>query len=147
MRSASMARVIGSMVHLVGAGLLVTVLATPVQAQAPTNPEQHTVVAAAGGGDTPVLTDQLLEAGRAIFHGSGTCHACHGDDLQGGAIAPSLHGPKWRHIDGSFAAMLDRIRHGKDGTLMVGYPGGISDADAVQVATYVWAVSQGKSKP
>jgi mono/diheme cytochrome c family protein len=97
--------------------------------------------------DTPVLSDQVIESGRGIFHGTGTCHACHGDDLQGGAIAPSLRGPKWRHIDGSYGAMLDRIRHGKDGTLMVGYPGGISDADAVQVATYVWAVSQGKSKP
>jgi mono/diheme cytochrome c family protein len=100
-----------------------------------------------GTSDTPVLSDQVIESGRGIFHGTGTCHACHGDDLQGGAIAPSLRGPKWRHIDGTYGAMLDRIRHGKDGTLMVGYPGGISDADAVQVATYVWAVSQGKSKP
>ena len=97
--------------------------------------------------DSPVLSDQVIDAGRATFHGAGTCHACHGDDLQGGSIAPSLRGPKYRHIDGSYAAMLDRIRKGKDGTLMVSYPGGISDAEAVQVATYVWAVSQGKAKP
>jgi mono/diheme cytochrome c family protein len=97
--------------------------------------------------DSPVLSDQVVDAGRSIFHGSGTCHACHGDDLGGGSIAPSLRGPKWRHIDGSYGAMLDRIRKGKDGTLMVSYPGDISDAEAVQVATYVWAVSQGKAKP
>src|SRR5579864_7082810 len=46
--------------------------------------------------DSAVLSDQVIDAGRAIFHGNGTCHACHGDDLQGGAIAPSLRGPKWR---------------------------------------------------
>jgi len=97
--------------------------------------------------NSPVLSDQVIDAGRATFHGAGTCHACHGDDLQGGSIAPSLRGPKWRHIDGSYGAMLDRIRKGKDGTLMVAYPGGISEAEAVQVATYVWAVSQGKAKP
>jgi mono/diheme cytochrome c family protein len=97
--------------------------------------------------DSAVLSDQVIDAGRAIFHGNGTCHACHGDDLQGGAIAPSLRGPKWRHVDGSFKSILERVRQGKSGTLMVGHPGDISDPEAVQAATYVWAVSQGKAKP
>ena len=125
-----------------GAVLLVGLWAAPARAQGSQQAGQPQPTA-----DTPVVSDQVIEAGRAIFHGSGTCHACHGDDLDGGAIAPSLRGPKWRHIDGTYAAMLDRIRHGKDGTLMVGDPGGITDAEAVQVATYVWAVSQGKTKP
>lgn len=97
--------------------------------------------------DTAVLSDQVINAGRTIFHGPGTCHACHGDDLQGGPMAPSLRGPKWRHIDGSFGQMLQRIREGRDGTLMVALPGDISGPQALQVATYVWAVSQGKAKP
>jgi len=97
--------------------------------------------------DTAVLSDQVINAGRTIFHGPGTCHACHGDDLQGGPMAPSLRGPKWRHIDGSFGQMLQRIREGRDGTLMVALPGDISGHQALQVATYVWAVSQGKAKP
>jgi len=97
--------------------------------------------------DTAVLSDQVINAGRTIFHGTGTCHACHGDDLQGGPMAPSLRGPKWRHIDGSFGQMLQRIREGRDGTLMVALPGDISGPEALQVATYVWAVSQGKTKP
>jgi hypothetical protein len=97
--------------------------------------------------DTAVLSDQVINAGRTIFHGPGTCHACHGDDLQGGPMAPSLRGPKWRHIDGSFSQMLQRIREGRDGTLMVALPGDISGPQALQVATYVWAVSQGKAKP
>ncbi|HYL31231.1 MAG TPA: c-type cytochrome, partial [Gemmatimonadales bacterium] len=82
-----------------------------------------------------------------IFHGKGTCHACHGDQLQGGPIAPSLRGPKWRHIDGTFEAILQRVRGGYPGSVMVSHPGGIDDAQTIQVATYVWAVSQGKAKP
>jgi mono/diheme cytochrome c family protein len=128
------------LLQLVTALLLANMWAAPALAQAAETGKLPTA-------DSPVLTDQVIEAGRAIFHGSGTCHACHGDDLQGGAIAPSLRGPKWRHVDGSFSAMLDRIRQGKDGTLMVGHPGDITDPEAVQVATYVWAVSQAKAKP
>ena len=94
-----------------------------------------------------MLSDQVIDAGRTIFHGPGTCHACHGDDLQGGPMAPSLRGPKWRHVDGSFGQILLRIREGRDGTLMVALPGDISGPQALQVATYVWAVSQGKAKP
>ena len=114
----------------------------PAQAQATGDAGQPRVTA-----DSPMLSDQGIDAGRSIFHGAGTCHACHGDDLVGGAIAPSLRGPKWRHVDGTFKSILERVRQGKDGTLMVGHPGDISDAEAVQVATYVWAVSQGKAKP
>jgi mono/diheme cytochrome c family protein len=131
-----------SLLHLVTA--LLAAIAEVASAQAQGTPEVQQPQTPA---DSPVLSNEVIEAGRGIFHGPGTCHACHGDDLQGGPIAPSLRGPKWRHIDGSFAAMLQRIRQGKDGTLMVGDPGGISDAEAVQVATYVWAVSQGKAKP
>jgi mono/diheme cytochrome c family protein len=122
--------------------LVAAVDSTSAQAQGTANAGQPRLPP-----DAPVLSDQVIDAGRAVFHGTGTCHACHGDDLQGGPIAPSLRGPKFRHIDGSYGAMLDRIRKGNDGTLMVSYPGGISDAEAVQVATYVWAVSQSKAKP
>jgi mono/diheme cytochrome c family protein len=130
------------LVALMSVLLAAVVDSTTAQAQGTAAATQPQMAA-----ESPVLSDQVIDAGRATFHGAGTCHACHGDDLEGGSIAPSLRGPKYRHIDGSYAAMLDRIRKGKDGTLMVSYPGGISDAEAVQVATYVWAVSQGKAKP
>jgi len=32
-------------------------------------------------------------------------------------------------------------------TLMVAYPGGITAAEAMAVASYVWSVSKGKVKP
>jgi mono/diheme cytochrome c family protein len=97
--------------------------------------------------DSTVVTPEVVDAGRKIFHGRGTCHACHGDQLQGGPIAPSLRGPKWRNIDGTYAAILKRVQGGQPGTVMVAHPGDIDDAQTVQVATYVWAVSQGKAKP
>jgi mono/diheme cytochrome c family protein len=137
-----MTRFMRSLVQLATALLLAITWAAPAQAQGTGDAGQPRMTA-----DSPVLSDQVIDAGRTIFHGPGTCHACHGDDLSGGAIAPSLRGPKWRHVDGSFKSILERVRQGKDGTLMVGHPGDISDAEAVQAATYVWAVSQGKAKP
>ena len=96
--------------------------------------------------------------GRSLPSGAGTyaqgekvyqtkCMACHGDKLQGGPIAPALTGPKWRHIDGSYGAILDRIDQGMTGTVMMRRPGRITEAQVLMVATYVWAVSHGRAQP
>lgn len=136
----------GSRVRIPVAPVMALLLATArvrtAQAQEPAAP-----AAQAPATDTVAATDEVVDAGRKIFHGKGTCHACHGDQLQGGPIAPSLHGPKWRHIDGTFEGILQRVRGGYPGSVMVSHPGGIDDAQTIQVATYVWAVSQGKTKP
>ncbi len=55
--------------------------------------------------------------------------------------------PKWRHADGTFASILHVVLNGSPGTLIVSHPGDIDDTQATQVATYVFAVSQGKAKP
>ena len=97
--------------------------------------------------EATLMTPAMIDAGRKIFHGKGSCYACHGDKLQGGPIAPALVGPKWRHIDGSFTAIIGRIDDGMPGTVMVGHPGGITEAQVFLVASYVFSVSQGKAKP
>lgn len=97
--------------------------------------------------DSAMLTPANLDAGRKIFHGPGTCFGCHGDKLQGGPIAPALVGPNWRHIDGTFGAIVDRIEHGLAGTIMTSHPGGITESQALIVATYVYAVSHKLAKP
>lgn len=127
--------------------LLLAARVRSAHAQAPTAPAQQPAADTGAAADTAVATDEVVDAGRKIFHGKGTCHACHGDQLQGGPIAPSLRGPKWRHIDGTFEAILQRVRGGYPGSVMVAHPGGIDDAQTIQVATYVWAVSHGKAKP
>lgn len=85
--------------------------------------------------------------GRQIFHGVGTCFACHGSKLEGTALAPTLRVHKWKNGDGSLAAIFFIDTHGVRGTAMVSHPGGINDVQAKKVATYVWAVSHGKVLP
>ena len=98
--------------------------------------------------DTSAITPATVELGRAIFHGRGTCFACHGQKLEGTQIAPTLMPHAWRDAkNGEFAAIYYVATHGVPSTLMVAYPGGISPAQAMAVASYVWSVGQGKAKP
>lgn len=97
--------------------------------------------------DSIPITEEVTEAGRKVFHGPGTCYACHGSKLQGGPVAPPLLGPKWRNGDGSLDMILHVLRGGVPGTVMVARPGGISEAQTIQVASYVYAVSHGLAKP
>lgn len=98
--------------------------------------------------DTTMVTPERVELGRAIFHGQGTCFACHGQKLEGSQIAPTLMPHEWRDAkNGEFAAIYYVATHGVKSTLMVAYPGGISPEQALAVASYVWSVSRGKVKP
>jgi mono/diheme cytochrome c family protein len=98
--------------------------------------------------DTSAITPATVELGRAIFHGQGTCFACHGQNLEGSQIAPTLKSHAWRDAkNGAFAEIFRVATHGVPSTLMVAYPGGISPAQAMAVASYVWSVGQGKVKP
>ncbi len=98
--------------------------------------------------DTTAITPAMVDLGRAIFHGKGMCKACHGKKLEGGQIAPTLKQHAWRDAkNGDFAAIYYVATHGVPSTLMVSHPGGISNAEALAVASYVWSVRQGKAKP
>ncbi len=96
--------------------------------------------------DTVSLQDVLVE-GRKIYHGQGLCYACHGGRLQGGPVAPPLVGPTRDPSDTSFAYILKVVRAGSPHTPMVSNQGGIDAGQMVQVANYVWAVSNGRSVP
>lgn len=93
------------------------------------------------------IDEAMLEEGRGIYRGRGTCAACHGPSLQGSPAAPNLADDRWINGDGSLAAIVDVIRNGVEGTAMAAYPAGISDEMAVKVAAYVWAVNQGRIAP
>ncbi len=98
--------------------------------------------------DTNAITPEIVNAGRVIFHGRGTCSACHGPSLEGGPIAPTLKPHAWKDAKaGGLPAIYNTITHGVSGTAMVAHPGGISDTDAARVATYVWAVGHRGAKP
>ncbi len=103
--------------------------------------------APATAADSAQATPAAINAGRAVFHGPGTCVICHGANLEGG-VGPPLTAHDWKDAKGgSYAAILGVVSKGVDGTAMVAHPGGINDEQAKQVAAYVWAVSHGKAKP
>jgi mono/diheme cytochrome c family protein len=101
-----------------------------------------------GPPDTGAVTPEVVSAGRQVFHGQGTCFACHGASLDGGPIAPPLKPHAWKDAKGGeLDAIYYVITHGVSGTAMVSHPGGISDADAARVAAYIWAVGHRGATP
>lgn len=98
--------------------------------------------------DTSAIPPEMVSAGRRIFHGQGTCFACHGVNLEGGPIAPTLKPHAWKDaLGGELSAIFYVDTHGVRGTVMVAHPGNISDADAVRVAAYIWSVDHDRAKP
>lgn len=127
-----------------GAGTLGIVLAAAAlaTAQAPAAGQQPTLP------DTNAVAPAVVDAGRKIFHGRGTCFGCHGMMLEGGPIAPTLKEHSWKDAKGGdLSAIYYVVTHGVKGTAMVSHPGGISDADAANVAFYVWSVGHRGAKP
>jgi mono/diheme cytochrome c family protein len=98
--------------------------------------------------DTNAITPDMVDAGRRIFHGQGSCFACHGPNLEGGPIAPTLKPHAWKDAKGGdLRAIYGVITHGVSGTAMVSHPGGIGDADAAHAAEYIWSVGHRGAKP
>ncbi len=98
--------------------------------------------------DTTAITAQAVDAGRAIFHGKGTCFACHGAQLEGTQLAPTLKAHPWRDAkNGQLDEIFRVVTHGVSSTVMVAFPGGISRTDALNVASYIWSVNNRNAKP
>lgn len=138
-------------IHRVAAAAGIALLAACRQA-APPAIEPAPVAAAMpattlGDQADTVSAQDVLTEGRKVFHGQGLCYACHGGRLQGGPVAPPLVGPSRDPADTSFAFILHVIRAGAPHTPMVNNQGGIDAGQMVQVANYVWAVSNGRSVP
>lgn len=103
---------------------------------------------AATAQDTTAITSADVDLGRAIFHGKGTCFACHGARLEGTQIAPTLKNHKWRDAkNGQFDEIFRVVTQGVPSTVMVQLPGSISRAEALNVASYVWSVNNRGAKP
>lgn len=130
-----------SLRHLMRTTMLAVVLLAPklgAQQPADTSKAFH---------DSLSVRSKAIDAGRHVFHGEGTCFACHGPNLEGTAIAPALRAHKWRNGDGSLAMIMRVVRTGVPNTAMISHPGGINEEQLVQVTAYVWAVSRGAVKP
>jgi mono/diheme cytochrome c family protein len=60
----------------------------------------------------PDVSRSLVDEGRSVFTGSGSCFACHGSDAQGTSVAPNLTDDAWLDIDGSYGAVAGLVRGG-----------------------------------
>jgi mono/diheme cytochrome c family protein len=98
--------------------------------------------------DTTAITDESVASGRKVFHGAGGCHNCHGEQLEGTPVAPTLRAHKWKDaVGGTFPEIYRVISTGVAGTAMVPRPGRISDAQVLAVASYIWTVNNRGAKP
>ena len=98
--------------------------------------------------DTASITDEAVASGRKLFHGAAGCHTCHGEQLEGTPVAPTLRAHKWKDAaGGTFPEIYRVISTGVAGTAMVPRPGRINDAQAFAVASYIWAVNHRGAKP
>src|SRR5574338_511106 len=96
---------------------------------------------------TPV-TDSAIARGRALFHGSANCSACHGIEGVGTDSGAPLSQGVWLHGEDSYAAIRSRILHGIPKEVSTrGTPmpmrgwNPLSDQEVNDVAAYVWTIS------
>jgi mono/diheme cytochrome c family protein len=106
--------------------------------------------ATAHGGQAPgcpVASQPVVDAGRAIFTGTGHCYACHGSDAHGTALAPSLRDATWLDTDGSYAGIAALVRVGVSQpkqfpAAMPAQGGATLDAGQIcDVAAYVYSLT------
>lgn len=91
-----------------------------------------------------------VSAGAEIFHVSGPCHVCHGEDGRGARdVGPDLSDQEWWNSDGSWGGIENTIvagvteaeSHNSWGAVMPARGGADLDDDEVRaVAAYVWTL-------
>lgn len=99
--------------------------------------------------DSASVTPQLIQAGRKLYRGKGGCVVCHGEKMEGTAVAPPhRRASGWKYArDGTMEELARVIVDGVPGTVMVPRPNGIARADAVPLAAYIWSVNHLGEKP
>src|SRR4051812_20962537 len=99
--------------------------------------------AAAPGGGAAAYSPELVAKGDALFHGSGNCYACHGQNAEG-LVGPNLTDAEWIHSKGGYDEIVTQINTGvpkeesKSGIPMPPKGGAtLSDDDVKAIAAYV----------
>ncbi len=90
---------------------------------------------------------ELIAKGDTVFHKTGLCYACHGNNAEG-TVGPNLTDAEWLHGDGSLEMIAATVTAGipadkaKTGIAMPPKGGSsISDEDVKAVAAYVYSLS------
>jgi mono/diheme cytochrome c family protein len=93
------------------------------------------------------VTQEMVSKGDSIFHKTGLCYACHGQDAKG-LVGPNLTDDVWLHSKGTYDDIVKQVLSGvtkeqsKSGIPMPPRGGStISDEDVKAVAAYVYSLS------
>lgn len=112
-------------------------------------PAGEQLLAQEPGPRPPQVTDSAVARGRELFHGTGACSACHGQEGVGTDSGPALAQGIWLHGPDTFEGILSRVVHGVPRSYSIrGVPmpmrgwNTLSDEEARAVAAYVWLLSR-----
>ncbi len=93
------------------------------------------------------VTPEAVAKGDTIFHKTGLCYACHGNNAEG-TVGPNLTDGEWIHGDGSLESIVATVTAGvpkekaKSGIPMPPKGGSsISEEDVRAVSAYVYSLS------
>lgn len=109
-------------------------------------PEADAASASAPG--CPDIDQELVDRGRGIFAGPGTCFSCHGWDAAGSQLAPDLTDGEWLNVEGSYASIRDVIRTGVSDPRRYPSPmppdggGSLSEDQRCATAAYVYSLGR-----
>jgi mono/diheme cytochrome c family protein len=102
----------------------------------------------------PGVTDSAIAWGKALFHGSANCSACHGTGGRGSEYGPALTGALWLHGPGTYEWLIAQVKHGVPASRSAtGEPmpmrgwSQMNDEDVKAVAAYVWSISHPPQPP
>jgi mono/diheme cytochrome c family protein len=100
------------------------------------------------------VSDSAVARGRELFHGAGNCAACHGVAGVGTDSGAPLAQGVWMHGEDSYEGILSRVVHGiprSQSTRGISMPmrgwNTLTDAQARDVAAYVWSISHAWLRP
>jgi len=100
------------------------------------------------------VNDSAVARGRELFHGTANCAACHGPAGAGTDSGPALQQGVWMHGPDTFEGILARVIHGVPKAystrgLAMPMRGWVTltDAEARDVAAYVWTISHAWRRP
>ena len=93
------------------------------------------------------VTQAMVDEGRTLFNGAGTCFACHGMNGEGSQLGPAMDDGEWLQIEGSYESIAEQIKAGTDtpaqfpGVMLPRAGTNMTDDQVAAVAAYVYSLS------
>lgn len=95
----------------------------------------------------PDIDQDLVDRGKEVYTGAGSCFTCHGGDATGGQLGPDLTDDRWLNVDGSYGSVAGVIQTGVSEPQQFPAPmppmggAGLSQGQVCAVAAYIYSLS------